>query len=127
MLAETAHSTVVLSAYPRRWGHVLVVLAEHVTTFAALSAAAWADAAAHARVAARVVERVLAPERCYVASLGTAIDGLELTFPHIHLHVIPVYDPDDRPSTVLSTADGMLAADEDEWEALHAQLRAAWP
>jgi diadenosine tetraphosphate (Ap4A) HIT family hydrolase len=110
-----------------RWGHALVLSKQHVTSFSELSAAHWREMSEQARRAAFAVERALAPARCYVASLGTSEADVPITSPHLHLHVVPVYDPDDRPSRVLTWEHGVLEAELSEWHALAESLRAAWP
>ena len=91
------------------------------------STSQWAAASALAREAAIAAEGALDPARCYVAALGTSEAGLPMTFPHLHLHVIPVPDARLRPREVLTWQNGVLDAEEAEWEALAESLRAAWP
>jgi diadenosine tetraphosphate (Ap4A) HIT family hydrolase len=43
-IAEGRHASLLLTAYPVRWGHLLVVLREHVTSFSELEPAAWREA-----------------------------------------------------------------------------------
>ena len=127
LIAESEHTVVLLPRYATRWGHLMVVLRRHVTTFAELSDEAWREATTLALAAARTIEATLSPLRCYVASLGAPRGDLPMTSPHLHLHVIPIYDHDDKPATVLTWSNGVLVADEPEWEALRQQLRDAWP
>lgn len=126
LLARGAHTSVVLNRYPRQWGHVLVVWHRHVTTFESSSDAEWDEASRYALRAARVVERTLHPARCYVASLGTSEPDVPTSFPHLHLHVLPVYDPRERPSTVLTWEPGVYEASEPEWDSLERSLKRAW-
>ena len=125
-LDATPRTTVLLSRYPRRWGHVLVLVNAHVTSFTEVSTEAWLEASAQSLRAARAVERALAPVRCYVASLGTAKSEIAMSSPHLHLHVVPTYDEADRPKTVFDAERGLYAADEEEWRELHARLTGAW-
>ena len=122
VLAETKHTVTVLTRYPVRWGHALVLLREHATTFTSVNREAWSELADESRRIARGVERALSPKRCYVASLGSVDDSLPMTSSHLHMHVIPIYDASDRPGTVLRWNDGVLSAERDEWEALQARL-----
>ncbi len=126
-LASSTHAVVVLSRFPVRWGHLLVVLREHVERLDEVSPEAWLDASALAHAAGRAVERSLDPARCYVASLGTSEPDLPMTFPHLHLHVIPVEERGARPAEVLTWKHGVYEGTDAEWAALRDQLRAAWP
>lgn len=125
-LAHTDRATVRLSRYPTRWGHVLVIPRAHVERFEALDEDTWLEATKLAHRAARALERVLRPSRCYVASLGTSEPELPMTFPHLHVHVIPVDEPGARPSEVLTWQHGLYDGTDDEWRELHAALVAAW-
>jgi diadenosine tetraphosphate (Ap4A) HIT family hydrolase len=118
---------VMLPRYVRRWGHVLVVPKPHVTTFSAVDPALWARTGRVALEAARTVERVLRPLRCYMASTGSTAGERTQTSMHLHVHVIPLGDPDDKPSDVFSWADGVLVGEPDEWRALQRRYREAWP
>jgi diadenosine tetraphosphate (Ap4A) HIT family hydrolase len=122
VLAEGPHCITLLPQYARRWGHVMILLREHITTYQKLSVEAWTEANVMALTAAQTIERTLSPLRCYVASLGSAMEH-PMTFPHLHLHVIPVYGTTDTPSTILTTREGVLTAEAHEWEALWEQLR----
>jgi diadenosine tetraphosphate (Ap4A) HIT family hydrolase len=103
------------------------VLADaHVTRFEALPLETWEQMARLAHAAARALERALQPTRCYVASLGTAIEDLPMTSPHLHVHVVPLHDPAARPSSVLSWEQGVLAFDEADVAELAHQLLAVW-
>jgi diadenosine tetraphosphate (Ap4A) HIT family hydrolase len=126
LVAKSAHASVILSRYPVRWGHLLVVPHAHVERFTELAPIAWSDASLLAHRAAVALERALTPSRCYVASLGTSEQGLPMTFAHIHMNVIPVDEPGARPRDVLTWQHGVYDASEDEWSALLEQLRAAW-
>src|SRR5687768_10399170 len=93
---EDAAMLVMLPRYVRRWGHVMVVPKPHVTSFGEVDPALWARANALAHQAARMVEQVMRPRRCYVASTGSSAGELTQTSRHLHVHVIPLYEPDDR-------------------------------
>ena len=126
-LARSAHAVAVLTRYPVRWGHVMVILRAHAERLGDVAPEVWADASRLAHAAAVAVERALDPARCYVASLGTSDDSLPMTFPHLHLHVIPVADPAARPSDVLTWRNGIVDGAPDEWAALRARLLDVWP
>jgi diadenosine tetraphosphate (Ap4A) HIT family hydrolase len=123
VVARGERASVLLPRYAVRWGHALVAIHHHVEAFTELEDAAWLEASALALAAARAIEHELAPLRCYVASLGTARSDLPMTSPHLHLHVIPTYDPEDRPSAVLTWEHGVTVAEESEWSALLERLQ----
>jgi len=125
-IATTEEAVVVLTPYPRFWGHLLVISRAHVLTFTDLPDATWATMNTLTLRAARLLESTLAPTRCYVASLGVARDDLPMSFPHIHLHVIPVDDDALRPADVFTWRHGVMEAEAEEWEGLAERLRAAW-
>lgn len=118
---------VMLPRYVRRWGHAMVVPKVHVVSYAEVEPAVWLEANRLALVTARIVEHVRRPRRCYVASTGSSA-GEELlqTSRHLHVHVIPLYESDDRPADVFSWAEGVYVGEPDEWEALAASYRERW-
>jgi diadenosine tetraphosphate (Ap4A) HIT family hydrolase len=124
-LDETQHCIAFLPQYARQWGHVMILFREHLTSYRDLSDEQWASANALALKAAQAAEKVLHPVRCYIASLGAAVEH-PMTFPHLHLHMVPVYSTTDTPSSIFTTRDGVLTAETHEWAALHKELREAW-
>lgn len=112
-----------LSRFPVQWGHVMVVPRIHVERFGALELSVWLRVNELAHRAARAVEAALGPSRCYVASLGAACADLPMTFPHVHINVIPVFDSNARPREILTWQHGVLDASDEEWDALRANLR----
>ena len=125
VVLEMPHARAVLTQYPVRWGHVLVVARRHVTSFTAIDDAAHDAMMRLARDAARRLERAMRPARVFVASLGCAHEGLVATSPHLHVHVVPVMDPDARPRDVLTWENGIDEGDAAEWAALRETLRSA--
>jgi diadenosine tetraphosphate (Ap4A) HIT family hydrolase len=115
-----------LPVYVRRWGQILVTPRAHVTSYLEVDTASWARANAIALHAARVVERVRKPRRIYLASTGSSAGELLNCSVHLHIHVIPLYEPDDKPSDVFSWQEGVYVADPEEWEALRREYLAAW-
>jgi diadenosine tetraphosphate (Ap4A) HIT family hydrolase len=107
--------------------HAMVMPKVHVVSYVEVDPALWLEMCRLALVAARVIERVQRPQRCYVASTGSSA-GEELiqTSRHLHMHVIPLYDPDDRPGDVFSWAEGVYVGEPDEWGALVRAYREAW-
>lgn len=105
--------------YVRRWGQLSVMPRAHVTSYGEVDAKVWAETSRMAFELARTVERLFKPRRVYLASTGSSAGrDLVQTSEHLHVHVIPIYDPDDRPSDIFSWEGGVFVAEPDEWEAL---------
>ena len=123
-LAANDAAVAVLDRLASRPGHVLVVLRRHEEHLARLS---WADYAAMQHLAWRVtraLDREFAPRRVFVAALGSAVQRAT-SFPHVHLHVVPLAT-DDRPADVFTWERGVyLFEDAAEERAMHARLAAA--
>lgn len=117
---------VLLPRYVRRWGHVIVMPRRHVTTYTGVEPALWARVNAEALHAARMLERIRSPVRIYITSTGSSAGELTQTSMHLHVHVIPLYDSEDRPADVFSWQPGVFVAEHDEWEALRAEYAHAW-
>jgi diadenosine tetraphosphate (Ap4A) HIT family hydrolase len=123
---EDDRQLVVLPRYVRRWGQIMVIPKAHVTTFDAVDPDLWAETNMLTLRAARVVERVMAPRRCYLASTGSSAGELVQSSTHLHVHVIPLHEPDDKPADIFSWAGGVLVAEPEEWSALRDRYAAAW-
>jgi diadenosine tetraphosphate (Ap4A) HIT family hydrolase len=123
---EDDETLVMLPRYVKRWGHVMVVPKPHVTSFSGVDGAVWARTTRVAHQAARTVERAMHPLRCYMASTGSSAGELTQTSMHLHMHVIPLFEPDDRPAEVFTWADGVLVGEPDEWAELRRRYRAVW-
>jgi len=104
----------------------MVMPKAHVVSYSEVDPALWLEASALSLKAARVIERVQQPRRCYVASTGSSAGELTQTSRHLHVHVIPLYQPDDKPSDIFSWSEGVYVADEPEWLALRDAYRSAW-
>ena len=117
---------VMLPRYVRRWGHVLITPKPHHTAFSTIEPALWARTNELAHRAARMVEKVARPRRVYVASTGSSAGELTQSSMHLHIHVIPLHEVDDKPADVFSWADGIFVAEPPEWEELQSRYRAAW-
>jgi diadenosine tetraphosphate (Ap4A) HIT family hydrolase len=126
VIADEADMLVVLPRYVRRWGQVLVIPKPHVTSFSEIDEEMWLRACSSARHAARVVEAELRPRRCYLASTGSAAGEITQSSMHLHIHVIPLYQPDDRPADIFSWSEGVYVAEAEEWRDLRDRLSAAW-
>jgi diadenosine tetraphosphate (Ap4A) HIT family hydrolase len=122
LLRETRHCVALLARYARQWGHAMILLRRHVTTYREVSPEEWSETNQLALQIAQRIEAALSPVRCYIASLGAATEH-PMTFPHLHVHVIPVYQSTDTPSSILTTAHGVLTASDEEFDALLSQLR----
>lgn len=117
---------VMLPRYVRRWGHLLVMPNAHVVSFADVDPALWARTSALAHKAARVIEATQRPRRVYVASTGSSAGELTQSSEHLHVHVIPLYEPDDKPSAIFSWQAGVYVAERAEWCALRDRYARAW-
>jgi diadenosine tetraphosphate (Ap4A) HIT family hydrolase len=126
VVAEDAELLLFLPRYVRRWGQLLVVLKSHVTRYHEVDPQLWAHASTWALRAACVVERHMQPLRCYITSTGSAAGELTQSSAHVHIHVIPVYDADDRPRDVFSWAEGVYVGEPAEWRTLRAAYREQW-
>ncbi len=129
VIAESAHAIAILDRFACRPGHVLVILKRHAEHLPALPWPEYADLQQLAWRCARALDHVLAPRRIYVAALGSAAP-LATSFPHVHLHVIPLDDGGvaDRPAAVLTWEHGMFVFESPAEEAsLRDRLRAAIP
>ena len=123
---EDDEQLVSLPRYVRRWGQLNVMPKAHVATFNDVADAVWERTSRLALHAARVAERVMQPRRVYVASTGSSAGELTQTSVHLHIHVSPLYLPDDKPADIFSWTEGVYVAEHDEWEQLRAKYRAEW-
>ncbi len=124
VVQRTAQGVVVVDRFAATRGHLMVVLPEHVEHVARLE---WERYAALQRLAwesARALDALLAPRRIFVAALG-ASTPLSKTFPHLHLHVVPVYEEGEagRPANVFSWSHGVWVYEKGEAAALASELR----
>jgi histidine triad (HIT) family protein len=123
---EDADILVLLPRYVRRWGHVVVMPRAHVTSYTDVDPALWARVNADVLRAARMLERLRTPRRIYVTSTGSSAGELTQSSMHLHVHVIPLHDSEDRPADVFSWQAGVYVAEPDEWERLRAEYAEAW-
>lgn len=128
LVAESAHGVVLLDRFGCRYGHLMVVARQHVERASALDWAIYADLSRLVFDATRVIDGFFKPARVFTATLGAAVE-LPQTYSHFHVHVIPVYETDERarPARVLSWSEGVVVYDEAEAEGICRQLRLAWP
>jgi diadenosine tetraphosphate (Ap4A) HIT family hydrolase len=123
---EDDEQLVSLPAYVRRWGQILVTPKAHATSYSKVDAAMWARTNELALRAARVVEAVQRPRRVYLASTGSSAGELVNCSTHLHVHVIPLHEADDKPADVFSWQAGIWVAEPEEWEELRRAYVAAW-
>ncbi|MCA9631370.1 MAG: HIT family protein [Myxococcales bacterium] len=124
-LLETERLVALLPRLGVAFGQVLIVPRVHVERFTDLPRQAWLEMSELARSIAQAIERCLEPARCYVASLGTPRADVPMSCAHLHVHVIPVMDPDARPAQVLTWSNGVVRGEPAELEALRVRLSAA--
>lgn len=128
LIAEDAHGVVLLDRFGSRPGHSLVISRQHLEDTTALGWPVYAALQRLAYDACGAIERTLAPARTFVAVLGASAQ-VPMSFPHFHIHVLPVFETDERarPAHVFSWSSGVLVYEDEEARALAARLRAAWP
>ena len=126
-IAESEKAVVLLDRFACRFGHLMVIPRAHVERLSELDYEVFADVQRLTFEAARAIDRCFAPARVFTASLGAAVE-LPMTYSHYHMHVIPVYETDERarPARVLSWSEGVVVYDDDEARRISEQLRAAW-
>lgn len=124
---ETRELSVVLDRFGSREGHLLVISKRHVEDLSDLGAEEYLRAQRLAFDASQVLTRALAPKRTFIAALG-APRQVPMSFPHFHLHVIPIYEDDERarPARVFSWTEGVVVYSDDEARALSKKLRETW-
>jgi len=127
LVAESVHGAVMLDRFACRYGHLLVVGKRHVERASELDWTVYADLQRLVFDAIGVVEVCFRPARVFTATLGAAVE-LPQTYSHYHVHVIPVYETDERarPARVLSWSEGVVVYDELEAEQLCRTLKDAW-
>ncbi|MDB4990122.1 MAG: hypothetical protein JWN04_5300 [Myxococcaceae bacterium] len=127
-MTETRHGVVLLNRFAQRRGHLMVWSRAHVEHLHELPWSSYAELQRLVYEANLALQQVLEPLRVYSATLGSA-SSLPMSYPHLHVHVIPVHESDERarPARVLSWSEGVVLYDADEASALVRELRASWP
>lgn len=115
---EDDEMLVTLPRYVRRWGHVMVMPKQHVTSFSTIDLSMFTRMNTLSFFCSRMVERVQKPRRVYVASTGSSAGEITQSSEHLHVHVIPLYEVDDKPSSIFSWTEGVYVAERDEWTEL---------
>jgi diadenosine tetraphosphate (Ap4A) HIT family hydrolase len=128
LIAESEHGAVLLDRFGCRYGHLMVVAKSHIERASSLDWAVYADLQRLVFDATAVIDARLAPARVFTATLGAAVE-LPQTYSHYHVHVIPVYETDERarPARVLSWSEGVVVYDEAEADGICRELSQAWP
>lgn len=125
VIHEDAEMLVFLPRYVRRWGQVMVMPKTHMTSFSTIDSRLFLRMSTLSLQCSRMVERVQKPRRVYMASTGSSAGEITQSSEHLHVHVIPLYEVDDKPSAIFSWSDGVYVAERDEWEALRSLFAAA--
>jgi diadenosine tetraphosphate (Ap4A) HIT family hydrolase len=127
VIYESEYGVVSLDRFGARAGHLLVIAREHVERVTAMSLASYLELQRLVFAACGAVESVFRPKRTFVAALG-ASNPLLMSYPHYHVHVVPVCDDDERarPAAVFSWSQGVVSYDASEAANLVRELRAAW-
>jgi diadenosine tetraphosphate (Ap4A) HIT family hydrolase len=108
VIAQTRHAVARLNRFGCSFGHVSVVMRRHVECVTDLSWPEYVDAQRLVFEVAAAVRRHCQPQRLFVAALGAA-EALVNSYPHYHVHIVPVYHADERgrPAHVLSWSSGV--------------------
>lgn len=124
---ETPQAQVRLDRFGCTEGHLMVVPREHVEHAPEMSWEAYAHLQWLAHRASALLQAELRPLRVFIAALG-APKALAQSYPHFHIHVIPVYHEDERarPAHVLSWSNGVTTYSNAYSERLTAHLARAW-
>lgn len=124
-IGESDHAVAVLDRLATTRGHTLVIAKRHVERIGAFSVDEWLDLQRLVLETTGRIEAALEPTRVYVASLGSPT-ALRTTFPHVHVHLVPIYGTEDRwrPARVFTWQEGVWIYDDAEAEALANTLRA---
>jgi diadenosine tetraphosphate (Ap4A) HIT family hydrolase len=127
LLRESEHGVALLDRFGSREGHVIVVSRRHVEDTPDLSWEAYSDLQRLAYDASAVLRAALNPARVFIAILGASTE-LPMSFPHFHIHALPVYDIDERarPAFVFSWSAGVLVYTDEEARELAGRLRQTW-
>jgi diadenosine tetraphosphate (Ap4A) HIT family hydrolase len=127
-IAHNTHGLVLLNRYACRQGHLTVIAREHAERVQELPWQVYGDLQRLAHEGMAALQEVFAPVRIYTAVLGSPAP-LGMTYPHVHVHVVPVMESDERarPARVFSWSEGVVVYGDDEAKQLAARIRAAWP
>jgi diadenosine tetraphosphate (Ap4A) HIT family hydrolase len=127
LVRETPHGVVLLDRFGTREGHLMIISRLHVEDTLQLGWDVYQELQRLAYDGAQAVTRLLSPVRVFIAVLGASA-ALPMSFPHFHIHVLPVFDSDERarPAHVFSWSAGVLVYEDEEAAQLAQRLRATW-
>lgn len=127
-IAQNEHAVVLLDRLGCRTGHLMIIPKQHVERLSDLPWEIFIDVQRLVYEAPRAIDACLKPARVFTATLGAAVE-LPMTYSHHHVHVIPVYETDERarPARVLSWTEGVVVYDDDEARELSQRLTEHWP
>jgi diadenosine tetraphosphate (Ap4A) HIT family hydrolase len=127
-LLETEHAVVVLDRFAQRRGHLLVISKVHVEAVSQIGWELYLHIQRLVYDARLALDRALSPLQIYTGIFG-ATAPVPMSFAHFHVHVIPIFEDDERarPARVLSWSEGVVVYDELEAESLRDQIVKAWP
>jgi histidine triad (HIT) family protein len=127
-IRDSEHAVVLLDRFACRYGHLLIIPRLHFEHLSQLPWEVFADVQRLTFEAARAIDVCFEPARVFTATLGAAVE-LPMTYSHYHMHVIPVYETDERarPARVLSWTEGVIVYDDAEARGICERLMACWP
>jgi histidine triad (HIT) family protein len=128
LLAGNEHGVALLDRFGSTRGHILVISRQHLLDTSELPWPVYAELQRLNYEACCALRRAFQPARIFSAVLGASSE-LPMSFPHFHIHALPVYDRDERarPAHVFSWSSGVLVYDEDDIQQVSDEIRAAWP
>ncbi len=93
ILLRTAHSFIMLNAYPYNNGHLMIVPFRHVGSFTELTVEERCDVMDNIAHAERILERAFSPQGMNVGAnlghcAGAGVPG------HVHVHIVPRWEGD---------------------------------
>ena len=127
-VAQSRHAVVLLDRFACRYGHLMVIPRQHEEHLSQLPWDVFSDVQRLTYEAAQAIDACFKPVRVFTATLGAAVE-LPMTYSHYHMHVIPVYETDERarPARVLSWSEGVVVYDDAEAGELCSRLSQRWP
>jgi histidine triad (HIT) family protein len=127
-VAQNRHAVVLLDRFACRYGHLLVIPRVHVEHLSQLPWEVFLDVQRLTFEAAQAIDACLKPARVFTATLGATVE-LPMTYSHYHMHVIPVFETDERarPARVLSWSEGVVVYEDDEAREVTSRLVRHWP
>jgi diadenosine tetraphosphate (Ap4A) HIT family hydrolase len=124
ILYEDERTMAFFSAYPTHYGQTLVCPKRHVVdVVGGMELDEYLDLQRVVHTVARAVERVVQPERIYIASFGSHQLNAHV---HFHIHPLPAGVPVREQQMVSMIAEivGRLELTHEEWEELGTRVRA---